>query len=138
MTTRLIAEGLFAEQPQPHLIGGRDRASGRIVFPLPEGLEGAGCDPVDLAAEGTLWSWTVQRFRPKTPPYRGPEAFEPYAVGYVEFPGQVIVEGRLTGVAFDALRIGDRYRTVIVPFNRDADGNDILTFAFERAEGAVA
>ncbi len=138
MSTRPVAEGLFADTPQPHLIAGRDRDSGRIVFPFPEGLEAQSCDPVDLAPEGTLWSFTVQRFRPKSPPYAGPEAFEPYAVGYVEFPGQVIVEGRLTGSDFAALKIGDRYRTVIVPFAEGADGSAILTYAFERMEGAAA
>ncbi|ATE66232.1 Zn-ribbon domain-containing OB-fold protein [Rhizorhabdus dicambivorans] len=138
MTTRPIAQDLFAETPRPHLIAGRSRTTGRIVFPFPEGLEGQDCDPVDLASEGTLWSWTVQRFRPKSPPYAGPEAFTPYAVGYVEFPGQVIVEGRLTEADFAALRIGERYRTVIVPFAEDADGTSILTYAFERVEGTAA
>jgi uncharacterized OB-fold protein len=138
MTTRPIAEGLFAEAPRPHLIAGRHRATGRIVFPFPQGAEAQDCDSVDLAAEGTLWSWTVQRFRPKSPPYAGPEAFEPYAVGYVEFPDQVIVEGRLTGSDFDTLRIGDRYRTVLVPFGADPDGIPILIYAFERIEGVSA
>lgn len=138
MTSRPIAERLFADAPRPHLIAGRDRATGRVVFPFPNGLEGENCDQVDLASEGTLWSWTVQRFRPKSPPYAGPEAFEPFAVGYVEFPGQVIVEGRLTDANFDALRIGDRYRTVLIPFAEDADGTRILTYAFERMEGATA
>jgi uncharacterized OB-fold protein len=138
MTTRPIAEGLFAEAPQPHLIAGRDRVSGRIVFPFPDGPGGRDCDRIDLTPEGTLWSWTVQRFRPKSPPYAGPEAFEPYAVGYVEFPGQIIVEGRLTGSDFATLRIGDRYRTVVVPFVHGSDGSEILTYAFERVEGEEA
>lgn len=135
MQSRPIAEGLFAETPVPHLIGGRDRASGRIVFPFPEGIEGQNCDPVDLAPEGTLWSWTVQRFRPKSPPYRGPEAFEPYAVGYVELPGQIIVETRLTGVAFEDIRIGDRYRTALLPLSADSDGASLIMFAFEPVKG---
>jgi uncharacterized protein len=84
------------------LIAGRHRASGRLVFPLPPGPDWVA---EDLPRRGTLWSWTVQRFRPKSPPYAGPEVFAPYAVGYVDL-GPLIVEGRLTDVAFDALRIG--------------------------------
>jgi len=42
---------------------------------------------VELPPSGTLWSYTVQRFRPKSPPYRGPEPFEPYALGYIHPTG---------------------------------------------------
>jgi hypothetical protein len=36
--------------------------------------------------EGPLWTYTVQSFPPKSPPYTG--AFEPYGVGYVERAGE--------------------------------------------------
>ena len=43
---------------------------------------------VTLPAEGTLWTWTVQRFAPKSPPYVPPSGgFEPFALGYVELDG---------------------------------------------------
>ena len=29
-------------------------------------------EDVELATTGTLWTWTVQAFPPKAPPYRGP------------------------------------------------------------------
>lgn len=83
---------------------------------------------------GRLWSFSVQRFRPKSPPYAGPETFEPYAVGYVEIPGVVIVESRLTGVSFDALRIGMLMQLTTVPFAEDADGTAVMTYAFEPAQ----
>lgn len=118
------------------LIASRDRNSGRVVFPArPEG------DPCwqrfTLPREGRLWSWTVQRFRPKSPPYAGPEMFEPYAVGYVEFDGAIIVEGRLTDVAFDSLAIGMSMRIVPLAFPM-ADGTQCTTFAFAPAQGAAA
>lgn len=100
---RPIAEGLFTAETPPRLIGGRDRATGRIVFPCPAS---PAFEPVPLARRGVLWSWTVQRYRPKSPPYAGPEAFTPWVVAYVELPGETIVEARLVGVAFDAIRIG--------------------------------
>lgn len=123
-----IAEGLFVTEPQPALVGGRHRASGRIVFPCPTGT--SDYDPVVLPRRGTLWSWTVQRFRPKTPPYAGPEEFTPFALGYVELPGAVIVEAPFTDVAFEDLKIGMAMETVLTPLNQDAEGRTIRTFAF--------
>lgn len=123
-----IAEGLFVAEPQPALVGGQHRETGRIVFPCPHA--DADYTPVQLPRRGTLWSWTVQRFRPKSPPYAGPEEFTPFAVGYVELPGAVIVEAPFTDVAFDELKIGMEMETVLVPLNVDAQGRTIRSFAF--------
>lgn len=122
-----IADGLFTGGPSPRLIGGQDRKTGRIVFPCPAG---DGHDPVELPRAGRIWSWTIQRFRPKTPPYIGPEEFEPFALAYVELPDAVIVEGPLTGVPFDAITIGMQVETVLIPFGADAQGRTIMTYAF--------
>jgi uncharacterized OB-fold protein len=110
---------LWTQGDEPALIGGRDPVSGRIVFPCGEGFE-----PVALKRQGKIWSWTVQRFPPKSPPYKGPAAFEPFALGYVELPGEVIVESRFEGIPFDALQVGLPVALRIVPFG---DGQ---TFAF--------
>jgi len=123
-----IAEGLFVTEPRPALIGARHRVSGQIIFPFPTG--NADYDPVVLPHRGTLWSWTVQRYRPKSPPYAGPDAFTPFALGYVELPGAVIVEAPFVNVDFVDLTIGMEMETVIVPLNQDAQGRTIRTFAF--------
>ena len=40
---------------------------------------------VVLPAEGVVWTWTVQRFPPPSPPYIPPaNGFRPFALGYVE------------------------------------------------------
>lgn len=123
---RALAEGVVADGDHPHLIAGRDSRTSRLTFPWRPGK-----DQVAVASEGLLWSWTVQRFRPKSPPYAGPEAFEPFAVGYVAFADQLIVEGRLANVDFDAISIGMPMRTIVVPFATEADGSVITTYAFE-------
>lgn len=120
---RAIADGLFTYDVPPRLIGGRDRASGRVVFPCPES---EGFDPVALSSEGTLWSYTVQRFRPKSPPYAGPEAFAPWIVAYVELPGQVIVEARLVDIAFEDVRMGMPVRLTQVPLDPDAPDSVLI------------
>lgn len=122
-----IAEGLFTLGSAPRLIGGRDRTSGRVLFPRPDGDR---YEVVELPRRGRIWSWTVQRFRPKSPPYRGPEDFEPFAIGYVQLGDVVIVEGMLTGIGFTDLTIGLEVETVLIPFGTDAAGRTVMTYAF--------
>ena len=128
-----IAEGLFEEADDgPRLIGGRRKADGKMVFPLPTGPESQNYDPVRLSPQGTLWSFTIQRFRPKSPPYAGDDdeqSFRPYALGYVELPGEVIVESRIATDDFAALKVGQPMRLKLVPFRRR--GGDVLAYAFE-------
>ncbi|MCZ0998269.1 OB-fold domain-containing protein [Streptomyces mirabilis] len=67
---------------------------------------GGPAEPVVLSDTGTLWTWTVQRHAPKSPPYVQPAAgFEPFAVGYVELPEGVRVLAVLDLRAED-LKIG--------------------------------
>jgi uncharacterized protein len=122
-----IAEGLWSDHPQPYLIGARRKSDGEIIFPMPAGDAAEDYDAIALSPTGTLWSWTIQSFRPKTPPYIGPEEFEPFAIGYVELPEQVIIETRLTQT--HGLKIGMAMELVIVPFS-----DDRLTYAFKPVE----
>ncbi len=126
---RPVAQGLFATTDAGVvLLAGRNRTDGRMVFPLPAGAD---FEPVRLSGAGTLWSWTVQRFPPKAP-FDGPvgESFVPYAVGYVEFHDQLIVEGRIVAAEFDRLHIGMRMAITTDAYRRDPDGAAVLTYAF--------
>jgi uncharacterized OB-fold protein len=67
---------------------------------------GGPAEPVALSGTGTLWTWTVQRYAPKSPPYVPPAAgFTPFAVGYVELPEGVRVLAALD-IAPEAAEIG--------------------------------
>ncbi|HTW35482.1 MAG TPA: OB-fold domain-containing protein [Rhizomicrobium sp.] len=136
---RPIAPDLFDEGPGgPCLVGGRRKTDGRVVFPLPHGAARERYEPVRLAREGKLWSYTVQRFRPKSPPYAGADdekSFRPFALGYVELPGQVIVETRIAIDDPARLTIGMPMRLTLVPFALQ-DGESVLNFAFEPSKGA--
>jgi uncharacterized protein len=91
------------------LYGGRSNMTGKIIFPLPSGADRDRYAAVPLKSEGTLWSYTVQRFAPPSPPFAGPtsrEDFKPYAVGYVELEGQTIVETRIVSRDFSRLKVG--------------------------------
>jgi uncharacterized OB-fold protein len=132
---RPIAANLFdVEDGIVHLLGARRKADGKIVFPIPSDANAEFYDRVRLPREGTLWSFTVQRFRPKSPPYAGSEGeqgFAPYAVGYVELPGQIVVESRLQVDNFAELEIGMRMQLDSNAF-RHTDG-DALTYVFRPA-----
>jgi uncharacterized OB-fold protein len=127
----LAAELFDTDAEDACLLGGR-RADGKIVFPLPQGAERASYQPVPLARDGLLWSWTIQRYRPKSPPYAGEDGedgFVPYAIGYVELPDQVIVESRLDfGEATP--RLGLPMRLAIIPYNHGPDGVPQSTYIF--------
>jgi uncharacterized protein len=110
-----VASRLWTEEAPPRLIGAK-LPSGRIVFPFPDGDAGGNAEPYPLSRTGTLWSWTRQDFKPKFP-YSGPEEFEPFLIGYVELPGEVIVETRIVGAELDNLSLGLPMEFVIVPFD---------------------
>lgn len=124
---RPIAEGLFTDEQPPRLIGGRNVATGRIVFPCPDGSDH---EPWPLKRTGKLWSYTIQRFRPKSPPYAGPEAFRPWALGYVALEQETMVEARLVNVALEDVAIGMELELVQVPLDPDA-ADKVLIHAFQ-------
>jgi uncharacterized OB-fold protein len=85
-----------------------------------------------LERRGKLWAWTTQDFPPPSPPYAGAtgEAFVPFGIGYVELPGQVRVEARLTEADPERLMEGMEMELVVVPFRTDDEGNEVVSFAF--------
>lgn len=132
-----VADGLFTwAAGEPRLIGGRCAECGQIKFPAGAGCERCGGTEVTdtlLPERGTLWTFTTQNFRPPSPPYDGSdtaETFRPFAVGYVDLGGEVMVEARLTEPDPARLTIGQQMRLVIVPYTTRADGTEVMTFAF--------
>ncbi len=132
-----VANGLFTwPSDHPALLGGRCTACGNHTFPAQEGCpkcSGAETETVELARRGTLWTWTVQAFPPKAPPYAGdadPATFQPFGVGYVDLDGKLLVETRLTIADADELEIGMELELVIEPLFIDDNGNQVVTFAF--------
>jgi uncharacterized protein len=139
-----VADGLFTwPADRPQLIGAQCAACGLVGFPAGPSCERCGGTETTeklLADRGTLWTFTTQNFRPPSPPYDGAGTagtFQPYAVGYVELPGEVVVEARLTEPDPARLSIGQPVRLVIVPYTVRADGTEVLTFAFA-PEGSAA
>ena len=133
----LVADGIFRldDDGRPVLLGSRCTNCDNHMFPRQSGCPRCMFDTqedIELAQSGTLWTWTVQAFPPKAPPYLGPvgEDFEPYGVGYVELENQVRVETRLTVGTPEELAIGMAMEIVAHTLTTDDDGNDVITYAF--------
>jgi uncharacterized OB-fold protein len=122
-----VAEGVFTwPSDEPQLIA--SERDGVLSFPAR-----AGEAERLLSRRGTLWAFTTQQFRPPSPPYDGndtAETFQPYALGYVELPGELRVQGRFTESDPEKLRIGMEMEVVVVPYTTRPDGTEVLTYAF--------
>ena len=79
---------------------------------------------VDLHHPGVPPQGALRRRRDRTRPSG------PTASGMVQLGDEVRVEGRLTEADPAELRIGMEVELVIVPFRTDADGTEVMTFAF--------
>jgi uncharacterized OB-fold protein len=136
MTQVPLAEGLFTfPSDEPQLIGSRCTECGITTFPAQGSCPRCASTAMEehlLARRGRLWAWTTQDFPPPSPPYAGPTGkdFVPFAVGYVELPGEVKVETRLTESDPTALEIGMEMELALIPFRTNEAGDEVVTFAF--------
>lgn len=142
MAQVLIDDGVITSIDEPRLIGSRCDECGNHMFPQQGSCPrctSTSTSPVELETGGTLWTWTVQGYPPKAPPYKGdadPKTFQPFGVGYVELPGQVKVETRLTLADPDQLEIGMPMELTLVPLYTNDDGDEVMTFAFAPSQSA--
>ena len=137
--TTLITEGLFrVDGDRAVLFASRRRSSGVVKFPAerPELFDGDqeiqdDIEAIELATEGTLYTYTTQEFAPPLP-YKGnrdPKVFKPYVVGFVELADGVLVESLIVGVSPAELHIGQPLVSTTTTLETE-DGKSLLTFAF--------
>jgi uncharacterized protein len=134
---RAIDHSLFDwPSPSPALLGSRCRECGALAFPVNPSCATCGAlDPerVTLPDRGTIWAWTIQRFMLKAP-YRSSETeatFRPYGVAYVELPGALRIETRLTENDPSKLKIGAPVKLTFYVHRVEPDGTEIINYAFE-------
>jgi len=143
MTQRSIDSQLFEwPSPEPRLIGSECQDCGVVTFPRQSSCPSCCSSKIvlrRLATSGRLWTWTTQEFMPK-PPYavaRRSEEFVPFKLGYIELPGEVLIESRIKSSEQRALTIGMPMRLVFESLFSDAAGVEVVSFAFEPAEGTA-
>jgi uncharacterized OB-fold protein len=119
----------------PQLIGSKCGSCGATAFPAqprcPRCSVGE-MSELPLPRRGTLVAWTTQGFPPGAP-YKGPvgKDFVPFGVGLVQLDDVIRVEGRLTENDPAKLEFGMEVELTMVPFATDAEGNELVTFAFQ-------
>ncbi|MDT5409816.1 MAG: uncharacterized protein QOG14_2036 [Mycobacterium sp.] len=119
----------------PQLIGSRCGDCAATTFPVQELCPRCSASAMSehlLPRSGTLVAWTTQGFPPGAP-YAGPtgDDFVPFGVGLVQLGDVIRVEGRLTENDPAKLEFGQQVELIMIPFTTDADGNEIVTFAFQ-------
>ncbi len=123
----------------PQLIGSRCGRCGAAAFPVQDHCprcSSAEMSDLLLPRQGTLIAWTTQGFPPGAP-YAGPTGkdFVPFGVGLVQLglgdQAVVRVEGRLTENDPAKLQFGQEVELTMIPFTTDAEGNEVVTFAFQ-------
>jgi uncharacterized OB-fold protein len=89
----------------------------------------------ELGGGGSLWSWTIQDFLPKSPYDSGENeaTFQPYGVGYIQMPCGIKIESRLTVAAPSQLEIGMPMELTLTPYRTTPEGRQVFTFAFAPA-----
>lgn len=118
------------------LLGSRCVKCGEVRFPLSDFCPQCCTETTEiipLSQRGTLYSFTVQRFRPP-PPYRGPEEFKPYGVGMIELPEGLRVTAVLADENPDSLQLGMEMELIVTKFFEDDMGRDVVSYKFRRVE----
>jgi uncharacterized protein len=110
------------------LLGGYSPTSRLHHFPRFSICPYSGSDDVEparLGDRGTLWAWTAVTAAP--PGYAGPV---PFGFGIVELPEGLRVVTRITESDPSALELGMAMRLVADVVGVDADGTEVVAWAF--------
>lgn len=136
-----VAEGLFqGSGSATRLIGTRCASCGAHYFPKALSCRNPDCrdkrvEDALLGPRGTLYSYTLQAYRP--PPLFRAEPWAPYLIGLVELPEGLRVMGMLTGCTVDDVRIGMAVELTSEALYRDDDGCEVATYKFRPAREAA-
>ncbi len=124
-----IRDGLFTTPEDlscARLLGTRCGDCNRVAFP-PQSIcpycSGDRCETISLSAEGVLYLCTTVRTRP--PGYVGDV---PFGFGIVELPEGIRIVSR---IKTPEPALGAAVRLVIEGLHTDADGHQVMSYAFE-------
>lgn len=138
MTTKKrlpVVEGAFTETPEgPRLLGSRCRSCKTVYFPRTPVCRNPACDDreVDdyaLSPRGTLWSYTVQYYKPP-PPAQFDDPFVPYGVGLIDLPEGIRILSMMSSGKPDELKIGSEVELVLEALYHNEDGDEVITWKF--------
>ena len=120
------------------LLGSRCRDCGERFFVIRgicENCQSTALEDIQLSDSGTLYAFSVMYY-PPPPPYRGPEPFSPFGIGWVELPEGLVIYCLLTENDPQKLKVGMAMELTFSAFAKDEQGRDIIVPLF--APQAVA
>ena len=91
-------------------------------------------ESIHLSRTGKLYSYSISWNKPPGD-YKGPEPFQPFAVGLVELPEGIRVLSVLTDYDFDKLRVNMDLGLSVEELYEDEEGNTVVTYKFKPQEG---
>lgn len=131
---KAIIEGLFTlDADKPRLIGSKCESCGTYFFPEIISCVNPNCrhgkvQRAHFGGRGKLFSFTIQYYAPP-PPFKGPDPFVPYGIGFVEFPENIRVLGMLTEADPAILKVGMEVELVLGKLYEE-DGKEVVTWKF--------
>ncbi len=132
--TTFVVDGLVEETPDgPQLIGSRCVGCDTLYFPQMSSCPNPRCSDkfvkkALLPREGTLYSYTIQRYQP--PPLFRMDNWAPYILGLVEIEEGLRVMGMLGKLDEADVAIGMKVQVVANTLYSEADGSAVATYMF--------
>jgi len=118
-----------------HLVGSRCKKCGEQFFILREiceNCQGRDLEEIALSNRGKLYAFSVMNY-PAPPPYKPPDPFVPYGLGWIELPDGMVLYSLLTENDPRKLKIGMEMELTFEKFSEDKDGNDVMICKFKPA-----
>lgn len=132
-----IKDDFFSKPLYPldnvRLMGTRCRTCGEVFLGKAvacQQCQSEDMEGITMSAQGTLYSYTIARNRPPGD-YKGPEPFEPFAIGLVELTEGIRILAPLRGVNLDEITIGMELELSVEVLYTDEEGGDVLAFSFK-------
>ena len=118
------------EDGQPHLMGSRCSACGKVFFPqqtlCTECFQEGTLKPNPLSTRGKLYAFTIVERESLAP-----KGFTvPYSYGYVDLPEGVRVLSKIIGWTPETLKINAPVEFVLETLREDASGEKVMGYRF--------
>ena len=133
---KAIREDIFTKPLLPleqvRLRGVRCKTCGQAFLGDRDACEqclGESLEEVVFSSKGHLWSYTVLRHRPPGD-YRGPDPYEPFAVGWVALPEGLMVLSPLSDCPLEELEVGMALDMEVGTLYQDDERNEVIAFKF--------
>ena len=117
------------------LLGSKCRKCGELFFikrDLCENCQSPDLEETALSTTGKLYAFSVM-FYPAPPPYKPPDPFVPYGLGWIELPEGLVLFSLLTENDPNKLKVGMQMELVFEKLEDDKDGNEVMVYKFRPA-----